>query len=188
VAEHSPGQRIVFSTSRDGRRWTPIERLFSNEEYCENPVRYPEGKGHQWQANLGLVDGELWALWNQGGSVHDLTGPGGTATPDLRGLYFSRLNRADGKWVNRRLMWDGEILPRVDGNPYSIAATQNLYRLRSGRVLAPVSLYGGGKRSPDAPENVTSWWGMEKINTVAYTDDLGETWRLSPGCQTPVRS
>ncbi|NQT12477.1 MAG: exo-alpha-sialidase [Planctomycetes bacterium] len=183
--EHAPGQRMVFSTSRDGRSWTPIERLFSNDEYCENPVRYPEGKGHQWQPNLGVVDGELWALWNHGGSVHDSREPDGTRRKDLRGLYFSRLKRADGKWVNRRLEWDGEIWPLVDGKPYYMASTQNLYRLRSGRVLAPVTLYGGGQRAQDAPEGVTSWWGMEKINSVIYTDDLGKTWRRSPGCQTP---
>ncbi len=94
--EHAPGQRMVFSTSRDGRTWTPIERLFSNATHCENPVLYPEGKGHQWQPNLGVVDGELWVIWNHGGSVHDSKRPDGTRGKDLRGPYFSRLKRADG--------------------------------------------------------------------------------------------
>ena len=183
--EHAPGQRIVFSTSRDGRTWTPVERLFSNAKHCENPVLYPEGKGHQWQPNFGVVDGELWALWNQGGSAHDFRRADGTREEDLRGLHFSRLSTADGKWVDRRLEWDGQNYPVVDGRTFYLAATQNLCRLRSGRVLAPVSLYGGGKRAKDAPEGVTSWWGMEKINSVAYTDDVGKTWHLSRGCQTP---
>ena len=184
--EHAAGQRMVFSTSRDGLSWTPIERLFSNPKHCENPVLYPEGKGHQWQPNLGLVDGELWCLWNQGGSLHDFRSADGTrSTEDLRGLYFSRLSKSDGKWVNRRLTWDGQNYPVVDGKQFNMASTQNLCRLRSGRVLAPVSLYGGGKRAQDAPEGVTSWWGVEKINSVVYTDDLGKTWHLSPGCQTP---
>ncbi len=66
-AEHAPGQRICFSTSRDGRAWTSLELLFSSASRCENPVRYPDGKGHQWQPNLAVVDGELRAVWNQGG-------------------------------------------------------------------------------------------------------------------------
>jgi hypothetical protein len=41
--EHAPGQRIYFSTSRDGRGWTPIEQAFSSPEHAENPVAYPEG-------------------------------------------------------------------------------------------------------------------------------------------------
>ena len=183
--EHAPGQRMVFSTSRDGRTWTPIERLFSNPKHCENPVLYPKGKGHQWQPNCGVVDGELWVLWNQGGSAHDFRGPDGKRSPDLRGLHFSRLSRSDGKWINRRLDWGGRNFPLVDGKMFFTATTQNLCRLRSGRVLAPMSLYGGRKPAKDAPDKATQWWGMEKINTVIYTDDLGKTWNMSPGCQTP---
>ena len=183
--EHAPGQRMVFSTSRDGRTWSPIERLFSNAKYCKNPVPYPEGKGHQWQPNLGVVDGELWVLWNQGGSVHDFHNPDGTRRKDLRGLHFSRLKQADGKWINRRLKWDGQIWPTVDGKRWYIASTQNLYRLRSGRVLAPVTLYAMRGRADDAPAKAQSWWGREKRNSIIYTDDLGKTWQLSPGCQTP---
>ena len=185
VGEHTPGQRMVFSTSRDGRDWTPIERLFSNDEYCENSVPYPEGKGHQWQPNLGVVEDELWVLWNQGGGVHDFRGPDGTHSRDLRGLYFSRLKGAGGKWVNRRVEWDGQIWPTVGGQQFYLNTTQNLYRLRSGRVLAPVTLRATSGRADDAPENVAGWWAVEKRNAVIYTDDLGETWHLSSGCQTP---
>jgi len=183
--EHAPGQRMVFSTSRDGRTWSPIERLFSNAKYCENPVLYPEGRGHQWQPNLGVIDGELWALWNHGGSVHDFRGPKGERRKDLRGLYFSRLKRSDGKWINRRLKWDGQTWPTVAGKRWCLASMQNLYRLRSGRVIATVTLHAMRGRAADAPEEVTSWWGREKRNSVIYTDDLGKTWHLSPGCQTP---
>lgn len=183
--EHAPGQRIVFSTSGDGRTWTPIERLFSNAAHCENPVAYPEGKGHQWQPNLGVVDGELWVLWNQGGSGRDILLDDGTRTQDLRGLYFSRLKSFDGKWVNRRIEWDGEIWPTIEGQQYYVNTTQNLYRLRSGRVLAPVTLRATKARAADASKNVSQWWAVEKRNSVIYTDDLGETWHLSPGCVTP---
>ena len=185
IAEHTPGQRMVVSTSRDGRTWTPIERVFSSDKHSVNPVAYPEGKGHQWQPNLGLVNGELWALWNQGGSAHDFRGPKGKRAKDLRGLYFSRLKRSDGKWTNRLLKWDGQTSPVVDGVSYSIASTQNLYRLRSGRVLAPVTLYATRGPAADAPKEVEGWWGRQKRNSVIYTDDLGETWHLSPGCMTP---
>ena len=186
VQEHTPGQRMVFSTSRDGRNWSPIKRIFSNEKYCDNPVEYPEGKGHQWQPNLGVVDGQLWVLWNQGGSLHDFREPDGSRAADLRGLYLSQLDKPDGKWVNRRLDWNGESAPTVDGRQFSIATTQNLYRLRSGRVLAPVTLReSGNKRAHDAPEGVSGWWAAEKRNAVVYTDDLGRTWHLSSTCQTP---
>ncbi|GEM_PF-1058571 len=182
--EHAPGQRIYSSTSPDGRTWSPIEMLFSNEARCENPVRYPVGKGHQWQPNVGIVDGELWAIWNQGGSAHDFDGSPAKAA-DLRGLYFSRLKSADGKWINRRLEWDGVAWPTVGGRSFYIASTQDLYRLRSGRVLAPVTLYAGKGRASDAPPQTEGWWGREKRNSVIYTDDGGGTWHLSPGCITP---
>lgn len=185
VGEHVPGQRLVFSTSRDGRNWTPIELVFSNAEQCENPIPYPEGKGHQWQPNLGVVDGQLWVLWNQGGGAADFRQPGGKSGKDLRGLYFSRLKQAGGKWVNRRIEWDGEIWPTVDGAPFYLNTTQNLYRLRTGRVLAPVTLRASRGKAADAPEGVSDWWAVEKRNAVIYTDDLGETWRLSSGCITP---
>lgn len=183
-AEHDPGQRVFFSTSQDGRSWAPAEVLFSNAEHSENPVQYPTDKGHQWQPNLALVDGELWAFWNQGGSAHDFKkGAGGTA--DLRGLYFSRLKKAGGKWVNRRLEWGGKIWPEIDGRAYFIASTQNPYRLRTGRVLAPVTLYASEGSASDAPPEAKDWWGREKRNSVIYSDDMGATWRLSPGCITP---
>jgi hypothetical protein len=183
--EHAPGQRIVFSTSPDGRTWSPIEQLFSNAEHCENSVAYPEGKGHQWQPNLGVIDDELWVLWNQGGSGRDVLQDDGTRTEDLRGLYFSRLKEVGGKWVNRRVEWDGQIWPTVDGRQYYVNTTQNLYRLRSGRVLAPVTLRAVKRRAADASKNVAEWWAVEKRNSVIYTDDLGKTWHLSPGCVTP---
>ncbi len=185
--EHAPGQRVYFSTSRDGRQWTPIERAFSSPLHAENPVAYPDGRGHQWQPNLGVVDGELWAVWNQGGSAHDFRPPKGQG-PDLRGLYFSRLRRSDGRWINRRLLWDGQAWPVRDGKTYSIASTQNLYRLRTGRVLAPVTLYAQQGPAADAPPQAEGWWAVEKLNAVIYTDDLGRSWHLGAGCTMPGKS
>jgi hypothetical protein len=183
-AEHAPGQRIFFSTSRDGRVWTPLELLFSSDTRCGNPVRYPDGKGHQWQPNLAVVDGELWAVWNQGGSARDFE-KGGRRTEDLRGVYLSRLVRSDGKWTNRRIDWDGKAFPDVEGRAWQIASTQNPCRLRTGRVLAPVTLYAMDGPAADAPATAEGWWNREKRNSVIYSDDRGATWHLSPGCQTP---
>ena len=182
--EHAPGQRIVVSTSRDGRTWSPIEQPFSDTKHAENPVAYPVGKGHQWQPNLGVVNGELWAVWNQGGSAHDFRTPKGK-TEDLRGLYFSRLKTSTGRWSNRRLLWDGQALPSVDGQQWHIASTQDLCQLRSGRVLAPVTLYAVRGRAADAPPQAEGWWATEKRNAVIYTDDLGRSWRLSGTTATP---
>lgn len=182
--EHAPGQRIVVSTSRDGRSWTPIEQPFSSDGLAENPVRYPEGKGHQWQPNLGAVDGELWAVWNQGGSAHDFRSPQAIAE-DLRGLYFSRLKTSTGRWINRRLLWDGQAEPSVEGVQYHIASTQDLCQLRSGRVLAPVTLYAVKGRAEDAPPKTDGWWATAKRNAVIYTDDHGQTWRLSSTTAMP---
>lgn len=182
--EHAPGQRIYVSTSRDGRTWSSLEQPFSAANHAGNPVRYPEGKGHQWQPNLGVVNGELWAMWNQGGSAHDFRSPQG-ATEDLRGLYFSRLKTSTGRWINRRLMWDGQAMPIIDGEPYQIASTQDLCRLRSGRILAPVTLYATRGPARDAPRQAEGWWALTKRNSVIYSDDLGKTWRLSPGTTTP---
>jgi hypothetical protein len=185
--EHAPGQRVYFSTSRDGRRWTPIERAFSDSKHAENPVAYPEGRGHQWQPNLGVVEDELWAVWNQGGSAHDFRPPKGQG-PDLRGLYFSRLRRSDGRWINRRLEFDGHALPVLKGKSYHIASTQNLYRLRTGRVLAPVTLYAQHGPAADAPPQAEGWWALEKINSVIFTDDLGKSWHLASGAGMPGKS
>jgi len=182
--EHAPGQRIFVSTSRDGRTWSPIEMPFSDPRHSVNPVDYPAGKGHQWQPNFGVVDGELWAVWNQGGGARDFKSASGT-TADLRGLYFSRLAQSDGKWINRRIEFDGRALPVIGGEEYNIASTQNLFRLPSGRVLAPVTVWSTKTKAPDAPAKAESWWGMTKINSVIYTDDHGRTWRLSPGTSTP---
>lgn len=187
--EHHPGQRAFFSTSEDGRQWTPMEMLFSNSAHCANAVDYPAGKGHQWQPNLIVVDDELWAFWNQGGSRHDFALPGGGFAPDLRGLYFSRLKGWNSMWENRLLLWNGANLPTVDGRPFSIAATQNPIRLSSGRVLVPVSLFDtSSRKAADAPPSAEGWWAKEKINTVIYSDDLGKTWNLSPGTQKPGSS
>ncbi|NQT52623.1 exo-alpha-sialidase [bacterium] len=171
-AEGRPGQLNYMSTSPAGRTWSPPVPAFADVRHSENPVPCP--KGTQWQPNLIVVDGELWAFWDH--NSRDENG----------GCYFSRLRDPDGKWVNRRLTWDGDTRPLVDGKRFRIFPTQNPVRLRSGRVLAPVTMIG--PKAADAPADVKSWWATEKRDSVLYSDDRGATWHVSPGAVQPGRS
>jgi hypothetical protein len=171
-AEGKPGQLNYQSTSRDGRTWSPPEPAFSDERRNANPIPCP--KGSQWQPNLIVVKGELWAVWCQ------------NSRDDHNGCYVSRLADPDGKWVNRRLEWDAAPTPKMDGKSWRIFPTQNPIRLRSGRVLAPVTLMG--PPAADAPPMIKSWWASEKRDSVLYTDDGGKTWQVSPGAVQPKRT
>ncbi len=171
-AEGKPGQRNVVSTSRDGKTWSSPAPVFSSPEHSANPIPCP--RGTQWQPNLIVVEGELWALWDQ------------NSKDEHAGTYLSRLTRPDGKWTNRLLQWDGNTRPLVEGKRFRLFPTQNPYRLRSGRVLVPVTMIG--PPADDAPEDVDSWWATEKRNSVIYSDDVGKTWRVSPGAIQPGRS
>ncbi len=171
-AEGEPGQLNYVSTSRDGKTWTPPRAAFSSAECCENPVPCPTGT--QWQPNLIVVGGELWALWDQ------------NSRDKHAGCYLSRLTSPDGRWRNRRLLWDGEPKPVIDGKPFRPFPTQNPTRLRSGRILAPVTLIG--PEPEKVPAGVSGWWAREKRNSVLYTDDGGTTWRVSPGAVQPSKT
>ena len=172
-AEGRPGQLNYVSTSRDvGKTWSSPEPVFSSEARSENPI--PCAKGTQWQPNLIVVDGELWAVWSQG------------SKDEHAGCYVSKLSGPDGKWVNRLLKWDGETRPEVDGKRFRLFPTQNPLQLRSGRVLAPVTMIG--TKAADAPPAVKGWLAYEKRDSVIYTDDGGETWHVSPGAIQPGRS
>jgi len=166
--EGALGQPIYGSTSPDGITWTPPEPIFSDPRFSENPVSADEGR--QWQPTLGIIDGELWVLWCQSG------GPG-----ELQGAWLSRLVTPHGKWRHRRLTWDGEAKAVIDGIAWRVFPTQNFYRLRSGRILAPVNLTAG--TAPDALELgiKDGFFAARKRTTVLYSDDEGETWQVSPG-------
>lgn len=170
--EGSPGQLNYMSTSRDGRTWSTPEPAFSSSKAAENPLPCPTGT--QWQPNLTVVESELWALWDQ------------NSDDEHRGCYFSRLKDPNGKWINRRLLWDGEPRCEVDGQRWRAFPTQNPIRLRCGRVLAPVTMIGD--RAVDAPTELSGWQAAEKRNSVLWTDDGGRTWHLSPGTVQPGRS
>jgi hypothetical protein len=171
-AEGKSGQLIYFSTSFDGKNWSEPRSLLSNSTFSDfgNASRIM-----QWQPIVGVVNGQLWCLFSQsgGGSQH-------------RGFYFSKLEKPEGKWQVRKLTWNDSFAPVVNGKKFRIFPSQNLYQLRSGRVLAPVTIKGD--RAPDAPDNVTNWWAFEKYNTVLYTDDDGETWHISPGTSIPDKT
>ena len=170
--ESQPGQRIYMSTSRDGRTWSAAELAFANPARSTNPVPCP--KGCQWQPNLIVVRERLWAVWSQ------------ISRDEHFGCYVSRLDRPEGRWANRRLLWDGEPNPTALGRRWRLLPTQNPIRLRSGRILAPLNMLG--PRAQDAPERLKGWSGIEKRNSVLYTDDEGLTWHVSPGTVQPERT
>ena len=171
-AEGKPGQLNYVSTSRDGRQWTASKAVFASAECSVNPVPCP--KGTQWQPNLIVVDGELWAVWSQ------------NSRNEYNGCYVSKLSAPEAKWRNERLQWNGDAQPKIDGQRWRLFPTQNPMRLRSGRVLAPITMMGG--KAADAPEGLSnSWWATEKRDSVLYTDD-GTTWHVSPGAVQPKRT
>jgi hypothetical protein len=170
--EGRPGQLNYMATSRDGKVWTAPVPAFASADHAENPVPCP--KGTQWQPNLIVVGDELWAVWSQ------------NSRDEHTGCYVSRLRSPDGKWRNARLLWDGNPELLVEGVRWRVFPTQNPVRLRSGRVLAPVTLTG--PQAKDAPQDISSWWAREKRNSVLYSDDLGETWHCSPGTIIPGKS
>ncbi len=169
--EGAPGQLNYVSTSRDGRAWSDPAPVFACSELSVNPIPCPTGT--QWQPNLIVVDGELWAVWDH------------NSRDEYNGCYVSRLDAPEGKWRNERLLWDGEPRFELDGRRWRVFPTQNPIRLRCGRVLAPVTLIGD--RAADSPEEFHGWKAAEKRNSVLYTDD-GRSWHFSPGAIQPGRS
>jgi alpha-L-fucosidase len=170
--EGQPGQLIAMSTSRDGQTWTQPEPAFADAVRSVNPAPCPTGV--QWQPNVIAVDNELWAFWSQ------------LARDDHYGCYLSRLSEPTGKWVNRRLLWDGRPDPVVDGKPWRVLPLANPVRLRSGRLLVPVTLLG--KRADDAPVELSQWMARAKRSSVLYSDDQGATWQVSSGAVQPART
>jgi len=173
-AEGKPGQLNYQSTSRDGVNWSPPVACFTDPAQTATPIPCPGGT--QWQPNLLVVNGELWAVWSQ------------NSRDQFNGTYLSRLSSPDGQWRSSRMLFDGEPAPLIEGRRWRIFATQNPYQLRSGRVLAPVTISDETAVAKDAPEGVTGWWAREKRNSVLWTDDLGQTWHCSPGAIQPGRS
>ncbi|MHB8903111.1 MAG: sialidase family protein, partial [Thermoguttaceae bacterium] len=170
--EGKPGQLNYVATSRDGQAWTPPKPAFSSPECSVNPV--PCTKGTQWQPNLIVVGGELWAVWSQ------------NSGDPYNGCYVSRLSAPEGKWHNERLTWNGSDEAEIDGKRWRIFPTQNPVQLSTGRVLAPVTMMGGP--AADAPTGLSgSWWRIEKRDSVLYTDD-GRSWHASPGAVQPGRT
>jgi len=167
--EGAPGQLNYVSTSRDGLSWSPPQPAFSDPALSHNPIACP--RGTQWQPNLLVVGNRLWCLWcQQSKDVHN-------------GCYFSVLDVSDGRWTNRQLAWNGKTEPVIDGKAFRLFPTQNPVRLRTGRVLAPVTMIG--PRSARAALIKNDWYAGEKRNSVLYTDDEGVTWHVSPGTGLP---
>jgi hypothetical protein len=167
--EGAPGQLNYQSTSTDGLTWTAPRPAFSDPALCASPIPCP--KGTQWQPNLLVVGSRLWCLWSQNSKdAHN-------------GCYLSTLDAPGGLWTNRLLTWDGQADPVIEGKPFRLFPTQNPVRLSTGRVLAPVTMMG--PVSASAPAGKSGWQWLEKRNSVLYSDDVGATWRVSPGTVLP---
>ncbi|MBT3375152.1 MAG: exo-alpha-sialidase [Lentisphaerae bacterium] len=170
--EGKPGQRIYMSTSADGVRWSLPEAAFGKNGRSVNAIPCP--RGVQWQPNLLTINGELWAFWSQ------------LSRDEHYGCYVSRLTDPDGKWENRRLLWDGRPDPVVDGQKWRVLPLANAMRLATGRILVPVTLTG--RRAGDADGSLDRWTALHKRSSVLYSDDSGVTWHVSPGTVQPERT
>lgn len=172
--ETQPNQLIYQATSRDGRNWSAPSPAFASGRNSVNPVS-PEG-GTQWQPAIGVVGDELWVLWNQWGAE------------DARGSFFSRRSDPDDRWQTLRLTWGENVSGPQEVEGWRIYPSQNLYRLRNGRILVSVIMIDQSGPAHDAPDDADDWWALEKRNSVLYTDDHGQTWRASPGWTLPGAS
>jgi hypothetical protein len=159
--EAKPGQLIYMSTSLDGKTWAAPELAFASELRSQNPIPCNHV---QWQPGLIVVDGALWCFWSQISMKKGKPDEG-------YGCYFSVLRDPDGKWSNRRLLWDGAPDAAFDQTNFRIFVQGNPTGLSTGRVLVPICLMAK----------------TQVRNSVLYSDDLGRTWNISPGTMLPDR-
>lgn len=159
--EAKPGQLVHMSTSLDGKAWAAPEIAFASELRSENPIPCNHV---QWQPGLIVVDGVLWCFWSQLSMKNGKPDEG-------YGCYFSVLRDPDGKWSNRRLLWDGSPDAVFDQTQFRIFVQGNPTRLSTGRVLVPICLMAK----------------TQVRNSVLYSDDVGKTWHISPGTMLPGR-
>lgn len=163
--EGKPGQVNVWATSPDFEQWGAPAKL----AHGGPGALPPDPQGVQWQPNLLNYQGrQLWCVWSFN-----------SKNPELDGLYLSTMEKGSNDWSHRRIQRRQD----VGGQPCSIFASQNPVLLKSGRVLAPVTLNhrdtkhdaGGGHST----NSVVLRW-----NACFYTDDGGATWR----CSNPISS
>ena len=173
--EGKPGQKIYFSTSLDGKQWLPRRALFADPELSDPAI--PAQESQQWQPSSIVDNGELWVIWSY---AH--RGPG--SEKPFRGCWLSKLTKPGAKWTSRKVLFGGKAHVTIQGKNYAVFPTQNAARLRSGRVLVPVTLMTGG-RAEGAPPYEELRWADRKIDSVIYTDDGGQTWGCSEGTSLP---
>lgn len=159
--EAQPGQLIHMSTSVDGKRWDAPEIAFASPLRSENAIPCDHV---QWQPGLVVADGKLWCFWSQLSMRNGQPDEG-------YGCYFSVLSDPDGKWSNRRLLWDGSPDPVFDQTKFRVFVQGNATRLSTGRVLVPICLMAK----------------TQVRNSVLYSDDTGKTWHVSAGTMLPDR-
>ena len=159
--ESKPGQLVHMSTSLDGKTWAAPEIAFASELRSVNPIACNHV---QWQPGLIVVEGALWCFWSQISMEKGKPDEG-------YGCYFSVLRDLDGKWSNRRLLWDGLPDADFDQTKFRVFVQGNPTLLSTGRVLVPICLMAT----------------TQVRNSVLYSDDVGKTWHVSPGTRLPTR-
>jgi hypothetical protein len=160
--EAKPGQLIHMSTSLDGKTWTAPEVAFASNLRSQNPIPCDHV---QWQPGLIVVDGALWCFWSQISMKKGKPDEG-------YGCYFSALNDPDGKWSNHRLLWDGSPDVTFEQTQFRIFVQGNPTRLSTGRILVPICLMAK----------------TQVRDSVLYSDDVGQSWHVSPGTMLPYRA
>jgi hypothetical protein len=167
--EGQPGQINVVSTSEDFINWSqPLD--LAGEELSISPVVEPSEVF--WQPNLITVEEELWCFWSYGKEFDTAPDKPGWGNPSTgKGLYLSRLGARESRWEHRKVM----DLVEVDGIWCAPFVSQNPYRCSDGRILVPLTLIHDGKPADGSVDS-----GPDALfNVCAWTDDVGETWRVS---------
>lgn len=182
VKDGKPWQHTLMSTSFDGVEWTQPVKAFCSSEGSENPLPYTEGL--EWQPGMIVAGDKLIAVWSK------LEKDEWYQASD--GCYISVMTDPAGKWTNHRLTFDGETAvlgkrideewsqrPKIHGMRWRVFPCLTPTRLSSGRILAPVVLMKYG------PTGMLPKTGKTTIDTALYSDDNGQTWKVSPGTMMP---
>ena len=159
--EGVPGQVNLWATTEDFSRWPAPQRL----AHCGANALPADPECVQWQPNLlNFKDKELWCVWSFN-----------SGKEELDGLWLSKLRQGRSEWEHNRIARRQD----VNGLSCSIFASQNPVLLKSGRVLAPVTL---NYRDPkhDAGKGHAQGVTIRRWNACFYSDDDGKSWKCSP--------
>jgi hypothetical protein len=159
--EGAPGQINLWSSTEDFNLWPAPLKL----AHCGSHALPLDPDSVQWQPNLlNFRNKELWCVWSFN-----------SRNPELDGLWLSRLRQGSAEWQHQRI----QRRQQINGLSCSIFASQNPVLLKSGRVLAPVTL---NYRDPkhDTGKGHAQAVTVRRWNACFYSDDDGKSWQCSP--------